>query len=299
MLPSSRQRADAALLFVAAIWGLTFPLIRTALEDVDPARFLAVRFGVAVAAFAPLALARGSVRRALRRAAVPGLLLGLLAFLPYAAQTVALETAPAARVAFITGTHVVLVPLLSPLLRAGRPGPVDLVGAATALVGLWLLTDPAAGQLTGGDLWALVCAVGYAFYIHALHKALARGLDLTALAFLQVAGLALAAVFFLPLAPGRPVAWTGDVWIAVAFTALMATVGAFWLQTRYQGRTTPERTALIFVMEPVFALVFSFLLLGETFDLREGLGAGLILAAVIGVELWPRLRKARPAAEPA
>ncbi len=287
-----RRGAEGALLGVAALWGLTFPLVHSALADVDPARFLVARFAVAAVAFLPLLALRPRSRRALRRALVPGLALGALAYAAYLTQTLALKTTDPSRVAFITGTNVVAVPLLAPLFGRGRPRAIDLVFAAVATGGLWLLTDPVGGGLTAGDLEALACAAGYAVYLLALHSVLDQGHDALALAFLQVAGLAVVAAGWLPLAgPGTGTLASTPVIVAVAFTALGATVACFWLQTRFQGRTDPARAALLLATEPVFAFGFSWALLGETLHAREAAGAGLVLAAVLGAS-YPAARAA-------
>ena len=48
---------------------------------------------------------------------------------------------------------------------------------------------------------------------------------------------------------------------------------------------TPTHTALIFAAEPVFAALFSFLLIGEALGPRQLLGCGLILAGMLAAEL--------------
>ncbi|MCX6623140.1 MAG: EamA family transporter [Acidobacteria bacterium] len=67
------------------------------------------------------------------------------------------------------------------------------------------------------------------------------------------------------------------------------------LDHRRAGHTTPTRTGLIFALEPVFAWLTSFLLLGETLAPRPAGGAALILAGILVVELKPFGRK--PAAQ--
>ncbi|RMG20977.1 MAG: DMT family transporter [Deltaproteobacteria bacterium] len=279
--------ASAALLLVAALWGLTFPLIRGALASVDPFHFVAARFALAALAFLPWVLASPAPRRGLPAALGPGFALGALACASYLTQTLGLRTVPAGRAAFITGTNVVLVPLLAPLFGRGVPRRIDLAGALLSLVGLLLMTRPEVAGFSAGDLWVLACAFFYALYIHALQQVLARGIDTTALAFSQVAGLCVSSALCLPLAEG-PSHFTASAWLAVSFCALLATVGTFWLQTHFQGRTSPERAALLFATEPVFAAFFAALLLGERTTPREGVGAALVFLAVLLVELWPK-----------
>jgi len=282
---SSRQRADFALLGVAFLWGITFPLIRGALETVSPHNFVAWRFTVASLAFLPLLAFRPGMGAALRRALAPGLGLGVLAWSSYFSQTLGLQTVEAGRAAFITGTSVIMVPFLSPLFRAGRPSRLDVLAALVATAGLFLLTDPTGGGFSGGDAWILLCALTYTVYIHALQKVLRHEHGPVALAFTQVLGIAAAAWIAFPFA-GEPLARPeGSALTAILVCALLATVGTFWLQTRFQGRTTPERVALLFAMEPVFATVFAYLLLGEVLAPLGFLGGFLILASVVGVEL--------------
>lgn len=283
---SSQRRAEFAMVLVSLLWGITFPLIRAALEDIGPHQFVGWRFGLAVVAFLPLVTLHPEARAALRPALLPGLLLGLIAWTSYTSQTIGLQTVPAGRAAFITGLAVVLVPLLSPVFRAGRPTAIDVLAAGVATLGLFLLTDgaqPGAG-IGVGDVWLLGCALSYAVYIHVLQKVLRRRHQELSLAFTQILGIFLAAMLPLMATGGLHIELTLAVFAALAVCALLATVGTFWLQTRYQGRTTPQRVALIFTLEPVFATGFAWWLLGETLGARGALGGVLVLVAVVGAE---------------
>lgn len=281
--------ADLALVLVSLFWGVTFPLIRSALADVAPTPFLAWRFGLATAAFLPLALLEPRARAGLRRAVVPGAVLGLIAWASYVTQTIGLQTVPAGRAAFITGTSVILVPLLSPLFRAGRPGAADLGAAAVAAAGLFLLTRDGSEAGAGfgtGDLWVAGCALSYSVYLLVLPRVIRPEHDSTAVAFTQVAAIGVVTGSVLAARGGVAIETSAEVLRALLFCALVATVGTFWLQTRYQPRTTPQRAALIFALEPVFATVFGWWMLNEGLNASGMVGAGLILAAVVGSEVF-------------
>jgi drug/metabolite transporter (DMT)-like permease len=286
----ARVRADLALLLVTLFWGLTFPLIRDALTEISADWFVLLRFAAAAVLFLPLLWALRSTASRLRAAVGAGAVLGFIAWSSYFAQTLGLRSTGAGRAAFLTGINVILVPLLSPLFRAGRPSRIDAAAALVALLGMYLLTDPARGGLQVGDVWILLCAFEYAVYIHVLQKYLRRGLDPTALAFTQIVGVALCAALVLPATqpawprPGRAAL------VGVGFCALFATVATFWLQARFQACTTPERVALIFALEPVFAAAFAYLLLEERLRPIAIVGAALILLAVAGAEWWTARR---------
>jgi drug/metabolite transporter (DMT)-like permease len=288
LFSDSKHRADLAMLLVTLFWGLTFPLIRSAVSTLDPLVFVVLRFSLALVVFLPFVVFSARVRRSLRAAVFPGLILGLLAGGGYITQTLGLTSISAGRAAFITGLSVILVPLLSPIFRAGRPRRIEILAALTATLGLFLLTDPRAGGITRGDLLVLACAAIYAVYIHVLQIFLRRQPDSVALAFLQIVGIAALAGACLPLADLGPLRFTPMAWVALLFTATFATGGTTWLQTHFQGRTTPQRTALIFSMEPVFATLFAYLMLGEVLSTLGQLGALLILISVTGAELLDR-----------
>jgi drug/metabolite transporter (DMT)-like permease len=99
-------------------------------------------------------------------------------------------------------------------------------------------------------------------------------------------GAAVGAATFWWAEPVR-IQWSVPLITALAVTSLFATALAFSIQTWAQRWTSPTRTALIFALEPVFAWITSFLLLGEVLSRRAGVGAALILAGILMVELKP------------
>jgi drug/metabolite transporter (DMT)-like permease len=78
---------------------------------------------------------------------------------------------------------------------------------------------------------------------------------------------------------------TAQLWIGIAVCAVFATAVAFSLQLWAQQFTTPSHAAIIFTLEPVFAVITSYLVLGERLGLRSIAGAGLVLAGILAAEL--------------
>jgi drug/metabolite transporter (DMT)-like permease len=78
---------------------------------------------------------------------------------------------------------------------------------------------------------------------------------------------------------------------ALAVTALAGTVACFIVQAWAQRFTPPTHTALIFTLEPVFAGLTSYALIGERLGSRGLLGAALILAGVVASELLGQVQK--------
>ena len=165
---------------------------------------------------------------------------------------------------------MVIVPLFSALILRQPPSRNAWLGVGLAVVGLAFLTLQPGLQVAPGDLLVLACAFAFAAHI-LLTGYFARRYDplrLTLGSIVTVAILsgAAALIFDRPLDPAT---LTPNVLFAAAFTGVLATSVAFGLQTSAQRFTTATHTALIFAAEPVFAGLFSFLLIGEVLGLNR------------------------------
>lgn len=282
--PWRRLAADLSLIAVVAVWGVTFVAVKNALAAIGVFTFLAIRFAIA---FACLALVyRQRLAAAGRPAGRPALLVGLCLFAGYAFQTAGLQYTTASSAGFITGLSVVLVPCFAALIARRLPGAATLVGAGLAVVGLALLTLDAGLALNYGDILVFFCALSFALHILSVGHFAPRS-DAAVLATLQIGVTALASALAAAAFETFPAAITGDVWFALAVTAIPATALAFLVQTTAQQFTTPSRTAIIFALEPVFAALAGIWLLGEILTVKQLIGCALILAGTLASELLP------------
>ena len=293
---AARWRADLALTFIAIVWGATFVLVKQALLDISTMYFLALRFGLAsvsmFALFLP-AFRRMPVpafRRGLRGGAVAG---GFLA-LGYVLQTFGLKYTSAGNSGFLTGLYIVLVPLLGAALFRRWPQARELLGVLVATAGLVVLTLPSVGggfSLKGfnrGDLLTVGCAVAFAGHLLVLGYYSQRERIET----VAIGQIACAAVLFgLSLFVEQPKAtWSQPVISALLVTSILGTAVAFAIQTWAQQFTTATRTALIFALEPVVALLTAALAGGEKLTAAAIVGGALILAGIVTVEIKPSRR---------
>ena len=126
--------------------------------------------------------------------------------------------------------------------------------------------------------------MAYALQLVIVARVAAR-VDPVALAGAQSLGVALCvAPFTRPSQALGALLAPGGVGVRVAYLALAGTVVAPLLQIVAQRSLPTGRIALLFALEPVFALAFAVLLGGEAFVARWWLGAALILAAVLMAE---------------
>ncbi|MBW3662150.1 MAG: DMT family transporter [Actinobacteria bacterium] len=294
-----------ALIAITFVWGATFVVVKEAVDRLPVFVFNAWRFAIATVA---LALVAGPRLRRLGRSGLwHGALLGVALWSGYAFQTFGLQLTTAAKAGFITGMFVVFTPLLQALVVREPPGATASASALLSFLGLGLLSLEGSLVPGLGDGLVLLCAIAFAFHIVGLGLWSHR-YDAAALATVQLGvGALLHAVGGIV----QDVATTSDhpwltsdlyVWAAVVFTAVFASAIAFAVQTAAQAVLPPTRAAIILVMEPVFAWATAWLgvpllialgitgLEREVFGLREGVGAALILAAM----LWAELRSRDP-----
>ncbi|HEY1203628.1 MAG TPA: DMT family transporter [Bryobacteraceae bacterium] len=294
MVHPSRRRAELAQVGVTFVWGATFVVVKGALQDSSTLLFLALRFTLATvalaAAFRPLASRFDKTKPIL----AGGALAGVFLFSGYLLQTIGLRYTTPSKSAFITGLCVVMVPVFSALVARRLPGASVALGVGTATVGMALLTLRGASlKMDAGDLLTLGGAAAFSIHIMLLGR-LAPRLGFQALALTQIATAAVLALSTFWWVERPTVRWTPGLISALLVTGLLATAVAFSVQTWAQQYTTPTRTALIFAMEPVFAWLTSFVVAGEVLAARAALGAVLILAGILLVELKPLKRATGP-----
>lgn len=291
---SRSLRAHLLLISVVFVWGATFVLIKDALQDISPLLFNFIRMTLA---FACLALVyRSHWKHLTLRALASGAIVGFCLAMGYQFQTAGLRLTTPSKSAFITGLMVVLVPLLSalPFLRpkgVHAPRWNAYIGTLLAFAGIVLLTTPAhAGfdfsSINAGDWLTLGCALGFALHVLALAHTTPH-VPYTQLALLQIGFCAIFMAISGPLFEHPYVHWTPRVVIALLIAALLATATAFTVQTWAQQFLPATHTALILALEPVFAWLTSFVVLGERLSLRASAGALLILAGIGFTEFLP------------
>lgn len=290
----SRERAaELALVGIAAVWGLTFVMVQDAIEELPTMAFLAYRF-------LPAALIVAVVfRRGLARLDAAGwragLLMGTFLTAGYTFQTLGLEATTASNAGFITGLMVVLTPVMGAVFLAQRIAPVAWAAALVAALGLYLLSGTA-GLNARGDGLVLLCAISFAAHILVTDRAV-RSHDAGALVAVQLAVTGVVCLAIAAPLGQLEVPRGATVWSALLVTALVASALGFFVQTYAQQHAPPARTALILASEPAFAGLFGYLLAGDRLGALGWLGAALIMAAIVAVELVPRLRATRPLPE--
>jgi drug/metabolite transporter (DMT)-like permease len=284
-IPKSVQ-ADVALLAITVIWGSTFAIVKSILIQISPVLLLSLRFwiaGLAIVLVVPRVL-RGISLETLRR----GGILCVLVAAGFLFQTVGLRSTSPSRSAFITSLVVLFVPLLEYVVFRHRPKLQTLLGVALATFGLALLTlNPREFTMHRGDLLTVLCAFVFAMQMVLLGRYLPSS-DFRQLALLEIIGSAVICSILLPLFETPFIVWDARFVFYLLVTAVLATALAVYVQNSAQRFTTPSRAALIFSLEPFFAALFSYLILGQVLTGREWIGGCMVLGGILISEIRRR-----------
>lgn len=315
--PRAQRSATTALLLATLLWGCGFTWAKTAGETAN--RMLGIGEGAAAGPVWVLAvrfLSAGVLWLLIFRDARRGwdwpvawrsVVLGSCLSGGMVLQHLGLDRTSEAVSAFLTSLTILFVPLLMTLVLRRPPPPAAWAGVIIASVGVWLMTGASAESFGAGEMLGLACAVAYSVDIVAVNL-LVRPADVarvTAGQFFVVGAICLIALLLLPggrasVTPTRAMDLLGHSAIGanVALLAVLASMGAFGLQFRFQPRIDPTRAALLYLVEPIFALAYAWIVTGRRLTAVGMLGAAMILVANVLAEVL-QSRKRTIVEEPA
>lgn len=322
--PAPREGHAALMLtIVTVLWGLSFPLVKgwqEAAHDCPSgtlaasATLIAVRMLLAVPLFLLLrprllaellTLRPGQFGEATIAEHAAGVLLGITFFIGFIAQIVGLAWTTPALSGFFTSLGCAWVPLMTWALWRLAVPRITLLGIALGLVGVAVLSevDSGVGAVAGwGEAITLFASVLFAVQIIVLDVLGRRVRPANvSVAFFATTGFCALAVALVGAAVtsgvGNWAAWLvqtlgkPDVLRDVLLMTVFSTVIAFHWMNKYQPRVSASRASLIYLLEPVFAALFSVLWGYDKVSVRLLVGGFIILGGNLLVELPGLLRE--------
>ncbi|WP_148222834.1 DMT family transporter [Desulfurococcus mucosus] len=261
----------ASLVAATVLWGSSFPFIKLSVMDIEPLTYAATRSLVAILLLTPLLLAKATRGVIHTGSLYRGVIIGvayLLGLYLQAAGTV--YTTPSIS-AFITGLNSVHVHVYIALVKKSY-SVMDGVALLLAVSGLYVLTSPSGG-LTIGVLLVFLGSIAWAAQILLVSRF--NSSSIMELLY----GMFLPGALMYPLVSASTEGVSLRVLVYIAYLAAACTVGATFLQVWGQRYVSPLTAALIFLLEPVFALFFSLIMGLEEPEPYKLVGGGLIVAS--------------------
>lgn len=293
---NKQKRADLLLVMTTFFWGASYYLTDLCLADLPPMFLNAFRF---ITAFLVLGLIYH--KRLLRLSRVTlryALLIGLALSGTYIAYNYGISRTSLSNAAFICALQVIFAPLLTFIVYRRSPGKKLGLALLLCTVGLALMTLNEQLRPASGDLICMLTPLCYAVDLLLTEKAVQDprvdplAMGVSELAVVGVVTLGLSLLLGEPIhLPSTPA-----VWAAGLFLGLVCSGVAFVIQSVQQQYTSASHVGLIFTLEPLFAAIVNFVMLGELLSLRGFIGAALMMLSLFIMEGdWAFLRRGRSA----
>lgn len=290
-----RGKALVAYLLVCTVWGSTYLAIRIGVQDLPPMLFAGVRFLIAGALLAIIVRAMGDrlprSARDWRIHAVTGvfLLLGGNAVVVWAEQFV--ESGPAS-------VFVAAVPLWAAFFDAVWPGGTSVftwrvgVGLALGFLGSALLAGVTPGELLSTDLKGPIAltlaSASWAFGTVYSKRNKTDTSPFSGAAVQMLAGGAVITVLGLVLGEASRWQLSPAGLGSLAYLVVFGSIVGFTAYAYALRHASPTIVGTYAYVNPVVAVLLGWLILHEQVTLRTFGAMGLILGAVLMIQIAPR-----------
>lgn len=279
--------AVVALLLTAVIWGLSYSAQAEAMENMQPLVFVALRYLLGTLILLPVIVFQR--HKFDRKILIGGAACGFFLAGGEILQQFGLLYTSAGKTGFLTALYVIMIPVIGVFVKKKSDWKI-WCASLVSVAGAYLLCSDGTIRDFGnlGDGLILLCALFFAFQFIALAKFApeADAFHLAAVQFITVALISgIAAVI-----AGEQCTWQNITATAgpLLYCGLIAIGIACTVQVAAQKYVHPATASIILSMASVFAVIWGWMLLNETYSIQNLAGCALILGAVILVQLPSR-----------
>lgn len=267
------------------MWGTSFPAIRIGLQYMDAYTYVFFRFLASSLVMLAVALVTKNFGLKFERKRLI-FLLGVSNGIAYFLQYIGMVYVSASASSLFVNLSVVWVALLMPLLFRERLGLKKALGVMVSLLGVvFMTTNLDFASLTQGMIVAdlLVIVAGFLWAVFIVYnkplvnessnivRSMAWLLIFTLLPLLPLAPHSAEVVASLPL----------EAWLAILYTAVVCWVIPYYLWLKGLKHLSPVTSTVVLLTEIVSAVTIATILLGEVFTVISGVGAILIIIAIL------------------
>ena len=287
---SRREKKIKAIILTgiaSVLWGTSFPAIKIGLRYVDAYMFVFLRFLLASIVMLFLLLIKRNYGFEFAKNRVVWFL-GIANGVAYLFQYVGMNSTSASKSSLLVNLSAIWVAILSWLILKERLGYRRGLGIVLGIGGVFLITTNLNLKTLGqgaivGDLLVLFSGGVWAFFT-IYNKRLVSGVKdiiqpTTWVIFITLLPLTPSLLFSTSSPSQLPI----DAWLAIAYTAIFCWVIPYYLWSEGLKYISAVNSTIILLAEILVALAISSAFLNETLTLITGIGAFLIIAAIIFV----------------
>jgi drug/metabolite transporter (DMT)-like permease len=261
------------LVLTTILWGTSFSFIKLSVEEISGFSYTFYRGLISILILTILLAAKHARQGIDAKSFIKGLYTGVAYTTGLLLQGLGTQYVTPSTSAFITGLNTVHVHLYAGFL-ARKYGLTHAVSLVLAISGLYILTSP---QNSGGlgEILVFMGSISWAAQIILVSKFS----DSSMLEYLY--GMFTPTLFLAPyvfiVENGGELSLNAIAYLA--YLAVACSLGATYFQVKGQKYVTASSAAIIFLLEPVFALIFSLVMGLEDLVLYKLVGGVLIVLA--------------------
>lgn len=267
----AKIKGMSLLVMTTVLWGTSFVFIKLSVSNIDPLSYTAYRTLFAVIALTPALIVMSAMGKPVDTSSLAkGMVTGITYALGLLLQAAGTAYTTPSLSAFITGFNTLHVHVYMALIKKSY-GVLDLLALLMSISGLYILTSPQGG-IGIGELLVFLGSIAWAAQIILISRYKYTNI----LEFLY--GMFLTGSLVAPLAyvtSGFP--HDVETLKYLIYLAVVCSIGATFFQVWGQKYVSATAAAVVFLLEPVFALVFSVLMGMEGVDLYKIIGGGMIV----------------------
>ncbi|MBY0122802.1 DMT family transporter [Bacillus sp. S/N-304-OC-R1] len=283
-----KYKGELLMLITAVMWGSGFVGMAIGLEHWTVIQLMALRFTLATILLA--VVFHKKLKLISRSIMWKGSVLGAILFIAFVLQTMGLAYTTPSKNAFLTAINVLIVPIISYVIYKRRIDRFEGIAAIIAVAGIGLLSLQDSLSVNIGDLFSILCAIGFAFDIFYTNVFVKKedALALTIVQFFAASIFSWAGVLILGEVPTS--ASTEGI-LTIVYLAVFCTLIAYVCQNIGMQYANPTKSAIILSTESLFGTIASVIVLNEILSGKMILGCFLIFIAIIVAEVKPSLNK--------
>ena len=280
--PSHKKIAIIVLILTTILWGTTFIITKTVTKEVPVFLYLGLRFSIALLGITPFIIRFN--KKINKKIIWMGTFSGIIYYISIAFQTIGLQSTSAGKTAFITGLNCVMVPFLAWMIFKKKELNKRIwIAVGLSVIGMAFLLLEGDEETLIGDILVLICAICFAIFI-VFNDKYVKLVDVYLYSFIQLLVISLLCFGSSMLFNESYHIMSANInfWLIMCYMGFIATTLTFIFQNWGQKHQGPSQTAIIFTLEPVFAVLFASYIIGnEVLSWQAWIGCGLIFIAIL------------------
>lgn len=294
---SNGLKSNFFLFLAAVIWGFAF-VAQCVAEEVDIFLIIATRYLLGSVALFPIIIffenkneKREGIHPKFYTTAKYSAICGTVLFIASALQQYGISINPnAGKAGFITGTYTVMVPIFYLLFFRKKTGINVIIGAAFAVLGLYLLSvTDGFGNIEISDIILFIGAVFWTFHIILIDNCINKvsPIKFSSLQFLMCSVLGFIAMIATSnLSITDMIFQTKQAIIPILYMGIFSSGVGYTSQALGQKDANPTYAAIILSLESVFAAIGGVIFgIDDSMTFKKYVGCAFIFVGIIFSQL--------------